>query len=185
MSIKFSNWVYQNHLEGLLNRVLVATPERLVRGGLSWAPGICISNEFQVMLKQVIIPASHLDTKGCRREWSWLSSGPLLVMVSGGKLVWTVCFASILAFASTRCSGVLPTRDSFYAYLFACLLQSELERPMFMNSQSLWSLIQGEDKTGKFLCGLPLWTEFFSSPLSPLKLYIFKGSSFSWLACVC
>ena len=73
-----------------------------------------------------------------------------------------------LAFASARCSGVLPTRDSVYAYLFACLLQSELGRPMFMNSQSLWSLIQDEDKTGKFLCGLPLWTEFFSSPLSPL-----------------
>ena len=90
-----------------------------------------------------------------------------------------------LTFASAKCSRVLPTRDSFYVYLFACLLQSELGRPMFMNSQSLWSLIQGEDKTGKFLCGLPLWTEFFSSLPSPLKLYIIKGSSFSWFACVC
>lgn len=37
-------------------------PRGLVQGGLSWAPGICISNEFQVMLMQVIIPASHVES---------------------------------------------------------------------------------------------------------------------------
>ena len=62
MGIKFSNGVYQNHLEGLLNRVLVPTPEHLVQGGLTLAPGICISNEFQVMLMQVIIPASLFES---------------------------------------------------------------------------------------------------------------------------
>lgn len=71
--------------------------------------------------------------------------------------------------------------------LFICLFAwSDLiqGRFMFMNSNSLWSLIQKKAKIGKFLGSLPLpMDSILLNTLFPLT-YIFKGSSFRWHVCV-
>lgn len=137
----------------------------------------------------LIKDGGDLDAVGCACERCPRLLGSPAPDSECGQLVWRVCLAAeALPLRLPGVLGDLSTRDSFLC-LFICLLFAcsnvSWGGPCLWIPEPFGPQFRTRTRQASFFAvSLCLWMEFFSSPLSPPKLYVFQGSSFSGHACV-